>query len=144
MSALSSSIQSKKCNLENSYTTKSQFFYIAHKHQLIYSKDTCILLDVGEGSMGQIRRFYGDDAENVIKKLKAIYISHLHADHHMGLFGILQMRQEICDETYKPILLLAPNEMEPWIMFYKNEFEKINTEFEFIDNRMLVRKLLWL
>lgn len=51
---------------------------------LICSKDTCLLLDVGEGTLGQIHRFYGVEAENVIKKLKAIYISHLHADHHIG------------------------------------------------------------
>lgn len=92
--------------------------------------------------MGQIHRFYGDKAENVIKKLKAIYISHLHADHHIGLFGIIQLRQKICDESHAPILLLAPSEIEPWIMFYKNEFEKISTEFEFIDNQKLVRKTM--
>lgn len=92
--------------------------------------------------MGQIQRFYGDKAKDVIKKLKAIYISHLHADHHIGLFGIIQLRQEICDETHVPILLLAPSEIEPWIMYYKNDFEKISTEFEFIDNRTLVRKTL--
>lgn len=106
---------------------------------LIYSEETCILLDVGEGTMGQMHRFYGDKTEDVIKKLKAIYISHLHADHHIGLFGIIQMRQKICDETYAPILLLAPQEMEPWIQFYQNEFEKIRMDFEFIDNRILVR-----
>lgn len=108
----------------------------------IYSKDTCILLDVGEGTMGQIYRFYGDETENIIKKLKAIYISHLHADHHIGLFGILQMRQKICDKTLAPIMLLAPNDMEPWLTFYNNEIEKIAAEFEFIDNRSLVRKKL--
>lgn len=114
--------------------------FIMKIHELVYSKDTCILLDVGEGTMGQIHRFYGDEAENVIKKLKAIYISHLHADHHIGLFGIIQLRQQICDETHIPILLLAPSEIEPWIKFYKNEFEKISTEFEFIDNQTLVGK----
>lgn len=92
--------------------------------------------------MGQIQRFYGDEAENVLKKLKAIYISHLHADHHIGLFGIIQLRQKICDETLTPILLLAPSEIEPWITFYKDEFEKISTEFEFVDNRTLVRNAL--
>lgn len=49
-------------------------------------KEACLLLDVGEGTLGQIIRFYGDEAENVIKSLKAIFISHLHADHHIGTF----------------------------------------------------------
>lgn len=57
-----------------------------------------------------------------------------------GLFGIMQMRQKICDETCGPILLLAPNEIKRWLMFYNNEFEAINTEYEFIDNQTLVRK----
>lgn len=49
-----------------------------------FSEETCVLLDVGEGTLGQIYRFYGDESDDVIRKLKAIYISHLHADHHIG------------------------------------------------------------
>lgn len=51
---------------------------------LFHRKDTCILLDVGEGTIGQIYRFYGAETDNIVKKIKAIYISHLHADHHIG------------------------------------------------------------
>lgn len=47
-------------------------------------KDTCIILDAGEGTCGQIYRFYGEEANDVIIKIKAVYISHLHADHHIG------------------------------------------------------------
>lgn len=50
-----------------------------------YSKDSCILLDCGEGTAGQLVRFYGKAAsDEVYRKLKAIYVSHLHADHHIG------------------------------------------------------------
>lgn len=49
------------------------------------SPDCSILLDCGEGTAGQIVRLYGRDrAEQVFRSLKAIYISHLHADHHLG------------------------------------------------------------
>lgn len=50
----------------------------------IYRKDSCLLLDAGEGTYGQIIRFYGPEASDVIRKIKAIYISHMHADHHIG------------------------------------------------------------
>lgn len=52
------------------------------------SESACILLDCGEGTASQLRRFYGGSSsgnvEEVFGKLKAIYISHLHADHHIG------------------------------------------------------------
>lgn len=51
---------------------------------LFYRKDACILLDAGEGTCGQLHRFYGSETYDIIKKLKAVYISHLHADHHIG------------------------------------------------------------
>lgn len=42
-------------------------------------------MDCGEGTFGQIVRFYGKDKlKEVVKNLKAIYVSHLHADHHLG------------------------------------------------------------
>ena len=50
---------------------------------LLRSPDSCLLLDVGESTSGQMHRFYGPNADEVFRKLKAIYISHLHADHHM-------------------------------------------------------------
>lgn len=54
-----------------------------------FSEKTCVLLDVGEGTVGQIVRFYGDDTAHIFRKLKAVYISHLHADHHIGRFFLL-------------------------------------------------------
>lgn len=53
---------------------------------LMHTTETsCILLDCGEGTAAQMIRFYGAaEVEKVFRKLKAIYISHLHADHHIG------------------------------------------------------------
>lgn len=49
------------------------------------TENSSILLDCGEGTFGQIIRFYGKEKANeILKKLKAVYISHLHADHHIG------------------------------------------------------------
>jgi ribonuclease Z len=45
-----------------------------------------ILLDCGEGSMGQLRRRFGPEGtRETLKNMRMIYISHMHADHHLGL-----------------------------------------------------------
>ena len=42
-----------------------------------------MLLDCGEGTAEQIRCFYGDKTDEVFAKLSAVFISHVHADHHL-------------------------------------------------------------
>lgn len=49
------------------------------------------LLDCGEGTLGQLRRVYGDEGlKEVLRDLKLIWISHLHADHHLGTVSIVK------------------------------------------------------
>ena len=50
---------------------------------LFYSKQSAVLFDTGEGTYGQIYRHYGNELDNVLKKIKFILISHMHADHHL-------------------------------------------------------------
>ena len=60
-----------------------------------------ILLDAGEGTWGQLARKFGDDLAStssvwqVLRELKCIFISHMHADHHIGLAKLLAMRQRV-------------------------------------------------
>ena len=49
------------------------------------------LLDCGENTLGQLRRVYGDEGlKEVLRDLKLIWISHLHADHHLGTVSVIQ------------------------------------------------------
>ena len=55
-----------------------------------------ILLDAGEGTLGQLRRRFGPDGlRQVYKDLRMIFISHMHADHHLGLQGVLEDRLKV-------------------------------------------------
>ena len=60
-----------------------------------------LLLDAGEGTWGQMARYFGTDPaqpSNVwqaLRRLKCIFISHAHADHHVGLAKILAMRKKV-------------------------------------------------
>ncbi|KAF7990329.1 hypothetical protein HCN44_000134 [Aphidius gifuensis] len=99
-------------------------------------EDTSIVIDCGEGTIGQIIRFFGiKEADKVVLSIKAIYVSHLHADHHLGLLGILQERQRL---TQEPVYLFAPKQIEPWLKFYHHKFEKIKLTYNLIPNQSLI------
>ena len=47
-----------------------------------------MILDCGEGSLSQLFRLHGADrAQQILRDLKAVYVSHQHADHHLGTVG---------------------------------------------------------
>ena len=52
-----------------------------------------LLLDCGEGSLGQLTRAFGrKGALDAVSSLELIWISHIHADHHAGLPRLLMAR----------------------------------------------------
>lgn len=98
-------------------------------------------MDCGEGSYGQIVRFYGKDrAKQVIRDLKAIFISHLHADHHIGLIGLLQARIKVCEEGKQnllPIKLFAPEQIQSYLSFYHYRIEPVKQSYTLVRNSTL-------
>lgn len=48
-----------------------------------FSETNAVLLDCGEDTYGQLSRHYGDRINDILKKIKIILISHMHADHHL-------------------------------------------------------------
>ena len=54
------------------------------------SSRSSVLLDVGSGTMGQLRRRFGRrGSEAVLRSLQLVWVSHKHADHCMGLGAVL-------------------------------------------------------
>ncbi|KAH9053195.1 hypothetical protein EDB87DRAFT_1815754 [Lactarius vividus] len=72
-----------------------------------------LLLDAGEGTWGQMARYFGTDParpSNVwqaLRELKCIFISHAHADHHVGLAKILAMRKQLDPPPPGPLYLIS-------------------------------------
>jgi len=63
---------------------------------LIVTKSQCcvdsdndsMLLDCGENTLGQLYRHFGSaDIVTILERLRAVFVSHLHADHHLASFG---------------------------------------------------------
>ena len=85
-----------------------------------------MLLDVGEGTVGQLLRSWESTApENIqgnnvsirnyfrekICSIKAIWVSHPHADHHLGVLRFLTERTRIVERHDDPVVLMAPQNM---------------------------------
>lgn len=99
-----------------------------------------ILLDTGEGTLGQLIRSWKSTYEGAnasisdfikarIKNTKAVWISHPHADHHLGIIRFLTERNSIllhCDNHQKSddyrIALIAP----PSLLRFLDEYSKID------------------
>ncbi|XP_058791636.1 ribonuclease Z, mitochondrial [Phymastichus coffea] len=100
------------------------------------SENNNILLDCGEGTAGQLVRFFGEEqADHILKNLNAIYVSHLHADHHLGFIGLLKQRERVTDDK---LYLIAPEQIEDYLNLYDHRFESICKNFKLISNRDLL------
>lgn len=55
------------------------------------TENRMIMLDAGENTLGTMRRNFSSAAiQTIFKDLCMIYLSHLHADHHLGIISILK------------------------------------------------------
>jgi ribonuclease Z len=85
-----------------------------------------ILLEAGEGTWGQMCRFFGTDPNKpnnvweVLRDIKVIFVSHAHGDHHFGLSKILSMRKQVWHHhralgvvILTPLFLLCYPQLDP-------------------------------
>jgi ribonuclease Z len=55
-----------------------------------------VLLDAGEGTYYQLARHFGEEGVgDVLRDLRCLFVSHAHADHHMGVGMLLRKRLEV-------------------------------------------------
>ena len=101
-----------------------------------------IILDCGEGTTFQMHRMYGrDKTTEILRQLSAIYISHLHADHHLGLIRLLKEREQAFKEVEEPVkmmYLIAPSRISHFLCMYHANFEDILTDLCQIRNEHLL------
>ena len=95
---------------------------------LLHLPDGFIILDAGEGFLGQLRRKFGKvNADFIIKNLLFIFISHCHGDHYYGVHQILEVRQKLTPNRL-PILAdrLVINDLKTWNDFNATYYERPN------------------
>lgn len=66
------------------------------------------LFDCGENTLGQLRRIFSSaELSEILRDLKIIWISHLHADHHLGITSVIKAwYEEVFGKDYRPEVIL--------------------------------------
>lgn len=55
-----------------------------------------IMLDAGEGTYGQMMRRFGiDRVDEEVSRIRCLFVSHLHADHHLGVVQLIRKWNEV-------------------------------------------------
>ncbi|CAG8524750.1 2252_t:CDS:2 [Acaulospora colombiana] len=84
-----------------------------------------ILLDVGEGTYSSLVRHLGSYGEinggqtgvnEFLNSLKCIFISHMHADHHLGLIRVLSKWNELHNDDNNVLIhVIGPSRLWKWL-----------------------------
>jgi len=89
-----------------------------------------IILDCGEGTYIQLLHNYGPEkTREYLKCLRIIYITHIHADHHLGLLQLIKERDRIFEEDGcigEAVFLVLPFNCGAWVHKFSKMVEKLN------------------
>ncbi|KAF3450715.1 hypothetical protein FNV43_RR06804 [Rhamnella rubrinervis] len=107
----------------------SKYRNVSSIHINLFSKGG-LLLDCGEGTLGQLKRRYGvEGADNAVRGLRCIWISHIHADHHTGLARILALRRDLLKGMpHEPLLVVGPRQLKRYLDAYQR-LEDLDMQF---------------
>ncbi|KAI8612015.1 beta-lactamase-like protein [Chytriomyces sp. MP71] len=100
--------------------------------------DMSLFFDAGEGTLGQLYRHYGRerlDAE--LRMVRCLFISHLHADHHLGSINILKRIHEITrdDPDAQRVCVVGPTRYLTWLSEFADVEELGYARLHLFDSR---------
>ena len=94
------------------------------------------LLDCGEGTVGQCVRKWGvAGARDVLGALRVVFISHMHADHHLGLPAVIglyaqeERKRRAAGETARRLIVAGPRKLVAWLsVHWQHTYEEHTCE----------------
>ncbi len=92
-----------------------------HTAQIVRFGQECLLIDCGEGTQIQMRKFKVKSS-----RISYIFISHLHGDHYLGLMGVLSS-YHLAKRT-KPLTIFGPQGLDEIIT---TQFRWSNTKLSY-------------
>lgn len=112
------------------------------------------LLDAGEGTSGQLARHYGHGPAGLsdfYSRLRLVFISHMHADHHSGLAALLSSRSQTllladgsASDKLEPLYIACPPQTRTYIRdmnaLHSLGLDNAQVPVEFVDCHHLLEK----
>ncbi|KAI1733292.1 beta-lactamase superfamily domain-containing protein [Ditylenchus destructor] len=101
-------------------------------------EETYLMIDAGEGTVGQLILLYGpEECERVLCRIRALYFTHSHQDHTMGLFQLIIKRREAFESQgipYQPLIIVSGFAIRKSISLFSPIFEDLSKYIVFVDN----------
>ena len=94
-----------------------------------------IVLDAGENSFGSLKRIYKqEEVDMLLDEMNMIYLSHLHADHHLGIVDFIRewnYRQDLKfgNERSEILTVITPWQYEFFVEELNKVDQFVNTQF---------------
>ncbi|KAI1714534.1 tRNA (Guanine-1)-methyltransferase domain-containing protein [Ditylenchus destructor] len=101
-------------------------------------EETYLMIDAGEGTLGQLISLYGpEECDRVLCRIRALYFTHSHQDHTMGLFQLIIKRREAFERQgipYQPLVIVSGFSIRKSIALFSPVFEDLSKYIVFVDN----------
>ncbi|CAL2040910.1 unnamed protein product [Caenorhabditis brenneri] len=101
------------------------------------SEESAILVDVGEGTYGQMKAIFGEEGcQKLLINLHCVLVTHAHQDHMNGLYTIVARRKEAFKNLgvpYRPLVLVCNRNVLKPLKTYSICFENIEHLLEIVD-----------
>lgn len=107
--------------------------------KILDKEESTFLLDCGEGTAHQLSLVTPTAADHVAlyQRLNMVYISHMHADHHLGLCQVLQTWQTHHTEE-RQLYLAGPARLMAWLREYATVQPGLLDNVLFLSNDTMV------
>lgn len=101
------------------------------------SEKSALLVDVGEGTYGQMRAVFGEEGcRCLLVNLHCVLVTHAHQDHMNGLYTIVTRRKEAFEAlgvSYRPLVLVCNRNVLKPLKTYSICFEDIESLLDIVD-----------
>ncbi|OQV21815.1 Zinc phosphodiesterase ELAC protein 2 [Hypsibius exemplaris] len=101
------------------------------------NRECSMLFDCGESTAKQMMNFFGPlHVDEEMRRLKSIYLSHAHADHHLGLINLIRTRKEcfkLSGDAAEPLIIFLPEPIRSFLEVFSSRFEPIMEDIRIVD-----------